>query len=406
MKGVVFVAPFFLDTTLRFVDGVADAPGARLGLVSQDPIEKLPDGLRAKLAAHYRVEDALDPDQIATAVRGLAPRIGSVHRLLATLEELQVPIAEVRERLGIEGMGVEAANNFRDKSRMKDVIRAAGLPCARHALAATEAEARAFAERIGFPLVVKPPAGAGARNTYRLDGPEALRECLASMPPRPGEPLLLEEFITGEEHSLDTVVIGGKPVWHSISRYFPGPLDVVREKWIQWCVMVPREVDHPRYDGIRKAGFAALAALGAGTALCHMEWFRRQDGSAAISEVGARPPGAQFTSLHSWANDFDLYKAWGNLVVNDAFQPPKRKFAAGIAFFRGQGTGHVRAVHGLDQAQEEFGRLVVEARLPKAGQPPATGYEGEGFVIIRHPETDVVERALHRLVSTVRVELA
>src|SRR5262245_11251168 len=279
MKGVVFVAPYFLDTTLRFVEGAADAPGARLGLVSVDPLEKLPEGLRKKLAAHYRVENALDADQIAAAVRALAQRIGPVHRLLATLEELQVPAAEVLERLGIEGMGVEAAQNFRDKSRMKDVIRGAGLPCAKHALAETEGQALEFAERCGFPLVVKPPAGAGARNTWRLDSPAALRDCLVSMPPKPGEPLLLEEFITGEEHSLDTVVIGGRPVWHSITRYFPGPLEVVREKWIQWCVMVPREVDHPRYDEARRAGFAALRALGAETALCHMEWFRRRDGS-------------------------------------------------------------------------------------------------------------------------------
>src|SRR5262245_28572634 len=131
MRGVVFVAPFFLDTTVRFIEGVADAPGSRLGLVSQDPIEKLPPGLREKLAAHYRVADALDPDQISAAVRQLAPRLHGASRLLATLEELQVPVAEVRERLGIEGMGPETALNFRDKSRMKDVMAAAGLPCAR-----------------------------------------------------------------------------------------------------------------------------------------------------------------------------------------------------------------------------------------------------------------------------------
>src|SRR4029079_6810494 len=42
---VDFVAPFFLDATLRFVDAVADVPGVRLGLVSQDPLEKVPPRL-------------------------------------------------------------------------------------------------------------------------------------------------------------------------------------------------------------------------------------------------------------------------------------------------------------------------------------------------------------------------
>ena len=65
-------------------------------------------------------------------------------------------------------MSVEAAMNFRDKSRMKDVLRAAGVPVAHHALASSDAEARAFARAVGLPLVVKPPAGAGARSTWRV----------------------------------------------------------------------------------------------------------------------------------------------------------------------------------------------------------------------------------------------
>jgi len=48
---------------------------------------------------------------------------------------------------------------------------------------------------------------------------------------------------------------------------------------------------------------------------------------------------------------------------------------------------------------------VVEARLPRPGQSPGGGYEGEGHVIVRHPETAVVEQALARVVSLVRVEM-
>src|SRR5437867_522062 len=125
MPNVVFVAPFFLETTLRFVKAAADLPGARLGLVSQDPEEKLPPGLRAKLAAHFHIDAGLDPARIAAAVRTLSRTLGPVERLIGTLEELQVPLAEVREALGIEGMGVEAAHNFRDKARMKTLTREA-----------------------------------------------------------------------------------------------------------------------------------------------------------------------------------------------------------------------------------------------------------------------------------------
>ena len=42
------------------------------------------------------------------------------------------------------------ANNFRDKAQMKTVLRAAGVPCARHKLAVSAADALEFAERVGL----------------------------------------------------------------------------------------------------------------------------------------------------------------------------------------------------------------------------------------------------------------
>jgi biotin carboxylase len=406
MPNVVFAAPYFLETTMRFVEAAADLPGVRLGLVSHDPEEKLPPGLRRKLSAHYRVDNSLEPEQLARATRWMEQKLGGVHRLIGSLEELQVPLAEVRRAIGIPGLSVEAAQNFRDKSRMKTVLRDAGLPCARHRLVGTHAEALQFAKEVGFPLVVKPPAGAGARNTFRVENLARFEEWLAVSPPAPERPALIEEFITGDEHSFDSVFVKGKPVWHSISRYYPTPLDVLQNPWIQWCVLLPREIDHPGFDDIRDVAAKSLRTLGLETGLTHMEWFRRRDGSVAVSEVAARPPGAQFTTLISYAHDFNLYRAWARLMVFEEFDPPARKYAVGAAFLRGQGNGRVTAIHGLDQAHKEIGPIVVEAKIPKPGQAPTGTYEGEGYVIVRHPDTGTVERALSRLVSLIRVELS
>jgi biotin carboxylase len=401
----IFVAPFFAETTVRFVDAAASLPEVRLGLISQDPLERLGSKVAARLAAHWRIEDGLAPAQIADAVRGLASRLGRPQRVIGALEQLQVPLAQVREELGIPGMSVAVAQNFRDKARMKDVLRQAGVPCARHRLAVDGSQAREFAAEVGLPLVAKPPAGAGARDTWRIDDGAALERSLQLSPPSAQRPLLLEEFIVGEEHSFDTVSLRGQPVWHSLTHYRPGPLDVMRNPWIQWAVLLPREVDHPRYDDIRRVAFQALSALGMETGVSHLEWFRRKDGSIAVSEVAARPPGAQFSTLISYAHDFDFYRAWARLMLLERFEPPPRRYACGIAFLRGQGSGRVRAIHGLDQAQRELGGLVVEVRLPRAGQQPASGYEGEGFVVVRHPQTVVVAHALERIVQLVRVEL-
>ena len=234
-----------------------------------------------------------------------------------------MPLAQVRERLGITGMDAGEAANFRDKSRMKDVLRAAGVPCARHGLATSADEAWAVAEQCGFPVVVKPPAGAGARGTFRAESAEQFGQWLAVSPPTSDDPALIEEFMVGDEFSFDSVFIAGEMVWHSINHYMPSPLTVLEHPWIQWCVVLPRDISGPEFDPIRQAGVDALRALGMHTGLSHMEWFRRADGSAAVSEVGARPPGAQFSTLMSFAYDVDMYEAWARLMVYDTFDPAR-----------------------------------------------------------------------------------
>lgn len=405
MPFVIFAAPWFTENAVRFIEATAGVPGVRLAVISLEPPEHLPARLRDRLVAHWRIEDIFDPEQLADVARRLAKHRGQVHRFYGAYEQLQVPLAEARELLDVEGMSPEAARNFRDKSRMKNVLREAGVPCARHKLVRDEAEGWGFAEEVGFPVVVKPPAGAGAEGTFRADTAEALGEALKASAPSPERPVLMEEFITGNEHSLETISIGGRAVWHSLTHYYPTPLEVVRNPWIQWRIVLPREVDDPRYDDIREAGAQALAALGMETGLTHLEWFRRADGTVAISEVGARPPGAQITTLVSRAHDFDFLHAWARVMVYGEFEPPERRYAAGAAFLRGQGRGRVKAVHGLEQAERELGDLVTDVKLPQVGQEQSPSYEGEGYVILRHPETEVIKEALLRLVNLVRVEL-
>jgi hypothetical protein len=216
---------------------------------------------------------------------------------------------------------------------------------------------------------------------------------------------LFEEFVFGTEHSFDSVVIDGRPVWHSISRYMPSPLEVMENQWIQWCVLLPREIDGADFDPVRVAGFKAIEALGLETGMSHMEWFQHPDGRITISEVGARPPGAQISTLLSYAHDVDFYSAWPRLMVFGEFDPPRREYAAGAAYVRGQGRGVIRRITGIDEVQRRFGSLVVEARLPEQGQPPNDSYEGDGYIIVRHPDTSVVQHALQEIVATVHVEL-
>ena len=407
MVHVVFLAPRFLENTNRYVRAFAELDGVTLSLVSLDPEDSIPAPLRPRVAAHYRVADLVDPAQLITAVRALAGARGPVDRLVGFLEQLQLPLAEVRDALGIPGMSAAVARNFRDKDRMKDVLRGHGVPVARSALARSPADLAAFVARVGLPIIVKPQAGLGTRATFRVEREDEL----ALARPSDDAPLQLEEFVRAREHTCETVTVRGVPVWRSGTRYFPTPLETLETPWVQYCVLLPREDDDPTWTAFHPINTAALAALfgdeaasPAGTALTHMEWFLRDDGSRLVNEVGVRPPGVHIMPLMGLAHDTDLFADWARLLAFDEFTPRPRRFAAGSAFFRGHGAGaRVASVDGVERAIAEAGDALVELRAPRIGMTRADGYEGEGYAIVKHATTDGVKRALLALVQNIQV---
>jgi len=410
----VFACPRFSPAATQMIEAAVGLPGLRLAVVSNEPQCVLPSALAASLAAHWQVDDVTNPEQLEQAVLGVQSLTGGlpVSALFGAYEQLQEPLARVRERLGIDGMRPDAARRFRDKDVMKQALRRAGIPCARAVRAHSADEALAGARTLGYPLVAKPVAGAGARHTERITNTAALAHYLQRVPVSPNAPVLLEELLVGREYSMESITIGGRTVWQSHTRYAPSPLEVLEHPWMQWCVLLPREQEDPSVADARAMVSQALVALGMETGVSHAEWFRRSDGSLALSEIAARPPGAHMTTLIARAHDVDFVKVWAAMQIHGALHAaldggdtmPPRRYAVGAAYLRAQGHGsRITHVHGVDQIARSLGALITDARLPVIGDHPTGSYEGDGVLIVRHPETAIVEAALQEIVSTVRV---
>lgn len=402
MRNIVFVAPFpMITTTFKFAKALGSLPGVRLLGVFQEA----PHGDGNKVFDDFvTVSDALDARKLVAGVDVLRQRHGHPHRIVGVLENLQVQVAQVREHFGVPGADAATAERFRDKALMKEELRRHGIPCARHKLLRSDDDAWQFAREVGFPQVLKPPAGAGCLATYKVEDEGQLRAALNETRPGPNREVLAEEFLTGQEHSFETITVGGQPRFHSISRYLPTPLEVMRNSWMQWCVLLPRDISGDEFGEARRVGFDVVRKLGLDAGFTHMEWFRRPNGSVAVGEIAMRPPGAQIVTLTSLAHDADMYRAWARAVADDAFDGPwERKYSVGCAFLRGSGAGRVARIDGIDEANREIGSLVVEAKLPTVGAPKSSSYEGDGYAIVRHPDTRVVQAALKKIIETVQV---
>jgi biotin carboxylase len=401
MRNVVFVAPF-PSRAMKEVRAAAGLGEVRLLGIMQEAPGGDDAGVFADLAT---VDDTDDPVQLVAAARALERRHGRIHRVLGTRESLQVPLGEIRRALGVPGLGPDTAELFRDKARMKDELRCHGLPCARHRLLRSWNDAEAMLAEIGLPVVLKPPAGTGCKSTLRVRTIDELRGALSALHASPENPALAEEFLVGREFTLEAITIGGKVRFHSVSRYYPTLLEAMEMPEIQHVVVLPRDISGSEWSDAVDLGVRAIAALGFDTGVTHMEWFRRDDGSLAIGEIAARPPAGNHMAITGLAYDIDMDRAWARAVVDDAFDGPfTRRYAVGCAYLRGAGSGRVLRVTGVDRVQELVGRLIVEANLPQPGAPRSASYDGDGYIIVRHPETEVVHAAVKTITETIGVE--
>lgn len=403
MNPIAYITPNFTANAVRFIEALVALHDIRLIIISQEPVTLLPSWQQSRISASREVADVFDKWTLIKVLTEVQKTTGTIHRILGATEQLQVPMAEARAALGIEGMDIDTAMNFRDKSRMKVLFEENQIPCAKHALAFDLEGALRFARSCPYPVVAKPVAGAGAQATFRVTNDQDMHAAFTSLGHHAAEGVIIEEFIQGDEYSLDTLSHNGKVIGQTINQYYPTPLEAMANPWIQWRVILRKEHAQKLFDDIRKAGKKALDVLGMKTGLSHMEWFRRVDGSIAISEVAARPPGAQFTTLISRACDYDVVRAWARLMAYDEIINPEITYCSGAAYLRGQGEGRVSHVEGLKEMRLKYADIITDIRVPKKGQEKSASYEGEGFVILRHKDSSVIEEALKEIVETVKV---
>ena len=400
MRNVVFVT-LFPSKAMKDVRAAAGLREVRLLGIAQEA----PRGSDADAFADVvTVDDAHDSAQLIAAARVLESRHGRIHRVLATRESLQVAVGEVRGALGVPGLGPDASERFRNKARMKDELRRHGLPCARHRLLRSWSDAEAAIAELGLPLVVKPLDGVATRGVCRIRTMDELRGALSALRASPENPALAEEMLVGREFTFDTITVGGQVRLYSMAHYRTTPLEAQEDPERRFVILLPRDISGPEWSEGAELGARALTALGFDTGATHMEWFRCADGSLAIGEIAARPAAFTISTMIGLAYDIDIERVWARAVVDDAFDGPfTRRYAVGSAVLRGVGSGRVLRVTGVDRVQELVGRLIVEARLPQLGAPRCDIYEGDGHILVRHPETEVVIAAIETILETIQI---
>jgi formate-dependent phosphoribosylglycinamide formyltransferase (GAR transformylase) len=400
---VLYLSPAFPPEMAGFCRGLA-AVGAEVWGVGDSPATSLPDDVRRSLSRYLQVPSMLDEEDVHRRVLiALGP--WRPDRVETNWEPVILLAARLRETLGVPGLHVAQTLPFRDKELMKERAIAAGLPCLQAVRARTAAEVWEHASSMGYPIILKPVAGAGSADTLRVEGPEELTAALA----RIGHlsEVLIEPFVVGDEHTFETVCVDGKPMFFSVSTYEPNTLVARQNEWISPIIFCRRHLQVPELEDGIALGVGALSALGMGTGFTHFEWFRTPTGRVYFGEMACRAPGANMVDLMNYANDIDLYVEWARCIVHGRFEAPvTRPYASAIVFKRAIGQGRIRRVEGLDTFLNRYGQWVARVDLLPIGATRRdwrATFLSDGNLVVRHPEESICWALAREAASSIRL---
>jgi len=370
----------------EFTRGLAETGAQVFGVGDSHP-ESMPGLVRRSLSEYIHVRSLWDEEAVITALRERL-RGHSLDRIECLWEPGIILAARLREAFGVPGLSVDQATPFRDKELMKQMLDRAGVRTPKHVAAASTAAVWEAAEAIGFPVIIKPIAGAGSADTYRISDLDELRSVLPRLRHVPA--VSVEEFVDGEEFTFDTITVKGKIAYHNIAWYRPRPLIARSNEWISPQVIALKNIDQPDLEGGVKMGFEVISALGFDTGFTHMEWYRKADGEVVFGEIGARPPGAHQVDQMKYVCDFDVFREWANAVtVGKISGGIKPKYNVANIYKRARGVGRITGIEGADKLHREIGQHVVWNTLLPVGSRRRDWRKtlvSDGFVMLRHPD--------------------
>ncbi|MGR4881121.1 acetyl-CoA carboxylase biotin carboxylase subunit family protein [Streptomyces sp. LARHCF249] len=286
-----------LNPTDSVTEGFLPA-ASRLGL-DVTVLTDQPDAHRRSVAPDVEVLECDVRD-----FRAVITRISTHHApdaVFTNSDHLQTQAAQAADYFGLPAKDWRTTLRVKDKAEMRRHLTASGLDAVWSTeLSAGQDPTGLTALDVPYPCVVKPREGVASEDVVLVEGPEELvLRCKEIQARRPQASLVVEEYLTGELYTLET--LGDGHVRHVLSGFhtrLSAPPYFIEEQ----LVYVP---NHP--EPVVEQVLAQLDALGVGFGICHTE-FVVHDGRARIIEVNYRAIGDQMDLLLTRLLDIPLFE--------------------------------------------------------------------------------------------------
>ena len=314
----VYISPQFPRTYWNFCDRLK-RKGVNILGIGDTPYEALPSETQQALNEYYYVHDMENYDEMLRAVAFFTFKYGKIDWLESNNEYWMAMDAKLREDFHITSgyMGKEV-RLIQHKSNMKKYYQEAGVKVARWHLVTTLEKGKEFVKTVGYPLIIKPDVGVGASETYKIENEAQLCE-FYEQPHNVS--YIMEEFVPGYICSFDGVANSQKEILFYTSHIFPTPIMDIVKNQDHLVYYSQRELPQDLLD----TGKRVVASFPCERRFFHFEFFRMLEDKPGLGkagdliglEVNMRPPGGYTPDMMNFANDWDVYRIWADMVCQD-----------------------------------------------------------------------------------------
>jgi biotin carboxylase len=367
-----------------------------------------------RLAEFWNAPLGLDFSDIDASVGKIVrfARDKPVAAVIGVDDSATILAARASAALGLPHNSPEAAVAARDKYRMRELLRAGGVPVPEfHCVIATK-DPRALASEVDFPCVVKPLLLSGSRGVIRADDAESFaaafhraRAIVESSAAADTEPprLLIESFIPGVEVALEGLLSAGALTVLALFDK-PDPLD--GPFFEETLYVTPSRLPKKSQRAIADCAQRAAAALGLRHGPVHAE-LRVNAAGPWLVEVAGRSIGGLCSRILTFGTGMSLDELILRHACGMAIDTRRGPEAAGVMMLPIPAAGILRRVTGLEAARAvpgiEDAQITATVGYPVVPLPEGASYLG--FLFARAVSPAEVEAALRAAHANLRFEI-
>jgi len=355
-----------------------------------------------RLADACEQVDLRDREAVARAARAIRRGIG-LDGVFTAGTDFSTTAAWVAEQVGLPGISYQSALAATDKSSMREVFEAQGVPSPPF-FTVTRKRA-SLPAGFSFPVVVKPVDNMGARGVRRVDDEQQLFQALEAALQHSGSGrAIVEQFLDGPELSLDALIYDGRITICGVA----DRLICFPPYFVEMGHTLPSALDRASLRSVEEVFIRGIHALGIHSGAAKGD-IKMTPAGAVVGEIAARLSGGYMSGwTYPFASGVEVTEAALNIAVGlppGDLTPRRNWVSAERAFISIPGT--VEALEGLEQALQRSGIEELFLRVSEGQQVelPINNMGKCGNLISKAPSRREAVQAVQAAVQSVLVRL-